>query len=183
MSTLHPPHPPHPPHAHPAGRAPHRPLIRLDPGWLFLIAGLAIVACTVLIPADADLEAARWERNKALAIERHRLARLDRYGQFLAAVLKGDEDVALSLTATQLNLSPADRIPLMVAPEPLAVSASPFPSLEPPPLELPPPPGAEHPPSMLARLATSDRHRLWLISGGVLCVLIGVLPGIPLRRR
>jgi hypothetical protein len=157
-----------------------RPLIRIDPGWLFLMAGLALVAATVLIPAGNDLEDARWERNKALAIERHRVQRLERYGQYLAAVHRGDEDVMLSLVATQLNMSPIERVPLMAVPDPLDTSASPFPALEPEPLVLPPKPRPDTAPSLLTRLTTDDRHRLWLIAAGVVCILIGVLP--PLAR-
>lgn len=155
-----------------------RPLVRIDPGWLFLLAGLAVVACTILIPAAADLEAAKWERNKALAIERHRAARLERYGQYLAAVHRGDDDVMLSLMATQLNVSPSYRVPLMAMEDPRRVSASPFPALEPDALVLPPKPDMLNDPSLLTRLTTGERSRLWLIAGGVLSILLGVLPAV-----
>lgn len=169
------------PTLHGPSHAVMRPLVRLDPGWLFLIAGIATLAATVLIPAAADLDEARWQRNKALAIERHRLDRLERYGQYLAAVQRGDEDVTLSLLATQLNLSPVARIPLTPVVDPGRTNASPFPALEPDPLTLPERSPLQEHPSILLRLTTSDHHRLWLIAGGVFCTLIGLLP--PVVRR
>lgn len=175
-------------HAAPAVAAVHaptvavkRPLFRLDAGWLFLAAGVAVIAATVLIPAAADLDEAHWQRNKALAIERHRLERLERYAQYLAAVQRGDEDVVLSLMATQLNRSPIARVPLTPVSEPARTSASPFPALEPDPLTLPERMPLQKNPSLLLRLTTNDHHRLWLIAGGVFCVLIGLLP--PAVRR
>ncbi len=158
-----------------------RPLFRFDAGWLFLIAGITALAATVLIPAAADLDEARWQRNKALAIERHRIERLERYGQYLAAVQRDDEDVTLTLLATQLNLSPVARIPLTPVADPGRTNASPFPSLEPDPLRLPERSPLQEHPSILLKLTTSDHHRLWLIAGGVLCTLIGLLP--PVVRR
>lgn len=166
------------PTVHPPSHQVTRPLFQLDAGWLFLIAGIGLLGATVLVPAAADLAEAEYQRNRALAIERHRQVRIERYGQYLAAVLRADEDVVLSLTAMQLNRSPVDRIPLMPEPEPGKTSASPFPALEPPPLVMPERPADQQRPSILTRLTTNDHHRLWLIAGGVVCVLIGLLPPV-----
>src|SRR5437763_930116 len=68
----------------------------IDPGWLFAIAGLAILACTVLLPALDDLGEARWQRDRALAIEKHRLVRLARYKQYLDALDSKDPALILS---------------------------------------------------------------------------------------
>ena len=35
--------------------------VRIDPGWLFVIAGLAICVAAVLVPAQRDLHELRWE--------------------------------------------------------------------------------------------------------------------------
>ncbi len=169
------------PAVHQPSHAVTRPLFRLDAGWLFLTAGLALVATTVLIPAAADLDEARWQRDKALAIERHRLDRLERYGKYLAAVQRADEEVVLSLMATQLNRSPVGRVPIMPVDEPARTSASPFPTLEPDALVLPERYPLQQRPSLLLRLTTSDHHRLWMIAAGVLCVLVGLLP--PAKRE
>ncbi len=154
----------------------HRPLIRLDAGWLFLMAGLCTLAATVLIPAQHDLDLARWQRDRAAAIERHRLDRIERYGTYLQAVQNDDECVVLTLAAVQLNRSPVDRVPLSVRAEPGNTSASVFADLEPPPAVMPPKPVVGERSSMLARWTINDRTRLWLLAGGVLCVLIGLLP-------
>lgn len=153
-----------------------RPLFVPDAGWLFLIAGVGILAATLIIPAQHDLDLARWQRDRAVAIEKHRMDRLERYGTYLAAVERADECVVMSLAASQLNKSPVDRIPLDARPDPGLTSASVYPALEPPPIELPPKPGVSERSSLLARWTIADHTRLWLLAGGMLCVLIGVLP-------
>lgn len=153
-----------------------RPLIRLDPGWLFLIAGAAVVACTVLIPAQRSLDNAQWERDRALAIENHRVLRLERYAAYLDALNRGDESVLLSLAATQLNMSPEDRVPLAMPDDPSMTSASVFPALEPAALQLPVRPEKARTPSLLERLTIGDTSRLWLMALGLICMVWGLLP-------
>jgi len=149
------------------------PLFRLDPGWLFLIAGLALLAATVLIPAADDLAEARWHRDRATAVENYRAKRLENYSDFLDAVARQDQSLLLSLAATQLNLAPADRVPMLDTTEVGTRSASVFPALEPTfiPAQAP-----RRPDSTLQRWATDNRKRLWLIVSGGMCVLIGLLP-------
>lgn len=157
---------------HSAGRA--RPSARLlDPGWLFLLAGLAILAATVLIPAQDDLDEARWLRDRALAVEAHRQQRLDRYGEYLSSLDNADQSLIQSLAASQLNQIPDDRVPLPGATDTARSSASVFPALEPDPLRLS---DRAKVGSMLERWTTDDRTRIWLIGAGALCVLIGLLP-------
>ncbi len=156
------------------------PLFRVDAGWLFLIAGLAVLAATVLIPAQHDLDVARWQRDRAAAIETHRKTRLEHYGQYLRAVQGGDESVVLSLAAVELNKSPVDRVPLNPRRDPTNVSAAVFGQLEPEALDLPPMPVVSARSSILARWTIDEHTRLWLLAAGVLSVLIGLLP--PARR-
>lgn len=151
-------------------------LSRLDPGWLFLLAGLAVLIATVLIPAHDDLARARLQRDRARAIEARAAERLAHYSDYLDALRRGDRAVSLSLAATQLNLAPADRRVLETAPggwDPGAFDASVFAALEPDPTPLP---ELTLPDTALRRLTTADGARLWLIAGGALCVLIGLLP-------
>jgi hypothetical protein len=152
----------------------------LDPGWLFLLAGVAIVSATVLIPAQRDRDEARWYRDRVAAVEQHRQQRLERYDRYVTALRSGDETLVLSLAATQLNQAPSSMEPL-VAPSKLATRpASPFAALEPEPLVLPERPERLDPESpnlsMLERWSTNERSRLWLLAGGALCILIGLLP-------
>ena len=152
------------------------PLFRLDAGWLFLLVGLAVLAATVLIPAQHDLDLACWQRDRAAAIEKHRLTRLEHYGQYLRAVQGGDESAVLSLAAIELNKSPVDRVPLHPRQDPSNVSAAVFPHLEPAPVELPPRPVVSAQSSILARWTIDEHTRLWLLGAGVLSMLIGLLP-------
>ena len=153
-----------------------RPLIRIDAGWPFLLTGIGILAATVLIPAQHDLEIVRWQRDRAVAIEQHRMDRLERYGTYLAALERNDETVMLSLAASQLNKSPAVRIPLDTRTDPSRTSASVFPELEPGPVKLPEKPAITERSSLLSRWAIDDTLRLWMLAAGMLCVLVGVLP-------
>ena len=159
-----------------AVRARAVPLFRLDPGWLFLLVGITTIAATVLIPAQHDLDIARWQRDRAGVIEKHRLERLEHYGKYLRSLDCADETVVLSLAAVELNQSPLDRVPLNPRPDPASVTASVFPQLEPEPAVMPPKPVVTSRSSLLARWTIDDRTRLWLLAGGVLCTLIGLVP-------
>jgi hypothetical protein len=179
------------------------PLVRLDPGWLFVLAGLVLIAATALIPAQRELAVAHWHRDRALAVEAHHRQRVTNYQAYFHALERNDDTVVLSLAATQLNRSPETRVPLSEPVDITRVTGSVFPQLEPPPLVEPAPPahyaraqalsdaranelrtGQPVAPellmdpreSTLERWATDDRLRLWLFAGGVLCLLIGLLP-------
>ncbi len=155
------------------------PLFRFDPGWLFLIAGMVTLALTVLIPAQHDLDIALWQRERAASIERHRQERIDHYAAYLKALDRNDDTVVMSLAAVQLNKSPVSVVPLPghVTQDPTGVSASIFPHLEPAAPTLPGKPIVTARSSILARWTINDHTRLWMLAGGVLCVLIGLLPG------
>ena len=150
-----------------------------DPGWLFLVAGLAVLASVMLIPAQDDLESARWQRDRALAIERHRLERLERYAAYLDAVDRGDEAVLRSLAAMQLNKAPAGWIPVSLdeagglVSDPARATASVFPALEPEPLKIEERVKVR---TTLSDLVTGKDSRWLMLIGGAVCVLIGVLP-------
>ncbi len=173
--------PARPPRSRPPGsaRAPRgaAPLFAIDAGWLFLVAGLALLAATVLIPAADDLAEARWRRDRAVAVENYRVRRLENYSDFLDALARQDQTLVLSLAATQLNLAPENRVPMLDPAELGTHSASVFPALEPAFIPAPPP---KRPASTLQRWATDNRRRLWLIVSGGVCVLVGLLP--PARR-
>jgi hypothetical protein len=173
----------------PVIRTPHaqRSPALIDPGWLFLLAGMGILAATVLIPAAEDLSAARFQRDRALLIEAHRIERLGRYEEYLSAIDNKDPSLILSLAESQLNQIPEGRAPIAGARGALGANSdvSVFPSLEPPPLALPTRRKTE---STLERLTTNDHARLWLIAAGAACVLIGLFPasngwGHPGRRH
>ena len=155
----------------PRPRSTGRPLFRLDPGWLFLLPGVVILATTVLMPAHDDLARARAHRDKALALETYRSQRLANHLSYLDALQRGDETVLLDLAASQLNLAPANR-QVIIAPAGMtdasvlnrldATYAAPIVSMP--------------PDSLLHRLTTNRHTRLWMIAGGAMCVLYALLP-------
>jgi len=151
----------------------------LDAGWLFLIAGLALLAAAVLIPAEKEVEEARYLRDRALALEAHRAERLKRHEEYLEALKEQQPALVLSLAAGQLNQIPADRQPIGVTPEQVRATASVFPALEPPPLVMPE--RQEHH-SMLDKWTSDEKSRIWVIAAGSVLVLIGLLPPTVNRR-
>lgn len=159
-----------------AQSGPPAPPALFDAGWLFLIAGLAVLVATVLIPAAEDLHQAQYLRDRAVLIEEHRQARLERYEQFLGALRDHEPSLVMALAQSQLNQIPADRVPILPVSDSARVNqanASVFPALEPPPLHLRERRLID---STLQRWATGDTSRLWLIAGGAVCVLVGLLP-------
>ena len=149
---------------------------------MFLIAGLGILASAVLIPASEALDEARFQRDRALASESLRLDRLESYRAYLAALDERQPALLAQLRAIQLNQYPEGMRPLgEPAGDPALASASVFEMLEPPVPAEPEPPAFFRGRSRLAELAHGERSHLWLIAGGAVCLLIGVLP--PARIR
>jgi hypothetical protein len=155
----------------PIGSETSRPLF--DPGWLFLLAGFGLLGSLVLIPAMEDVEVARFKRDQVLAIEAHRDSRMARYDEFINAVDNRQPSVLLSLAQTQLNQIPADRGALPFRGNEGRADASVFPSLEPEPLVLP---AREKTVSRLEHLVTDEHTRPFMIIGGAVCILLGLLP-------
>lgn len=159
---------------------PARPLLApLDPGWLFLLAGLVMLAAAVLIPAQHDLADARWRRDAALAHERNRLERLGRYEEYLAAIDRADPALVESLATSQLGLVPKGGEPVGSLAHPNMLDASVFRQLEPGAVTVASPPTSD---SILSRLVSARQTRLWVIAGAAVCVLIGALPHAARRR-
>lgn len=150
----------------------------IDPGWLFMVAGLGVLSATVLIPAKDDLDQARWLRDRGLLIERERTDRLALYREYTDAVKSESPSLVMSLAASQLHQIPADRKPIPGMTPAADAPASVFPALEPEPPVLT---DRRKPDSTLFRWTTNERTRMWLIAGGSLMVLVGLLP--PGRRR
>ena len=144
-----------------------------DPGWLFLLSGLALLGAVVIIPAVEDVAAARFKRDQVLAIEKHRDTRMARYEEFINAVDNREPALLVALAQTQLNQIPTDRGALPLASNDGRDNASIFPSLEPEPLKLPERTKAI---SRLEHLTTDPATRPFVIIGGAFLVLIGLLP-------
>ena len=93
-----------------------RPLRReIDPGWLFVVAGLALCAVGLLVPAQRDLRTMRRQVT-LLAQEWDRQAReLEAHEIFLEQIQDREPDVIRRLAAAQLNLVPAGETPVLLA--------------------------------------------------------------------
>ncbi len=147
-----------------------------DPGWLFIAAGMVILVCSAVLPAQDDLHHARWLRDRARVIEAHRLARIGLHEDYLEALRGQDPNLLLSLAEQQLNQIPIDRTPIAAGGSdgPLVqAAATVFPALEPDPSTLP----KEHKvDSLLHRLVTGPTTRLWMVALATALVLIGLLP-------
>ncbi|MHC4385219.1 MAG: hypothetical protein ACYS0J_20655 [Planctomycetota bacterium] len=99
------------------------PTIRLDAGWLYILAGLALCAAGILVPARRDLEDLRRQLDR-LADERAISdARLHAYGSFLHLLNEDDPALIRRLAAAQLNLVPADEKPVLMAASRTATAA------------------------------------------------------------
>jgi hypothetical protein len=157
-----------------------RPLFTPDPGWLFLIAGVALCAATALVPAYDELAEAETSRDRARSAEKYELRRLANYSSYRDALASGEPTLALTLAATHLNLVPIDRRSIPLPGEKSQPDLLPFPALEPPP---PAPISRAVPDTLLQRWTTDDRSRLWLLAAGAFCIFVGLLPATTPRRR
>ncbi|MEZ6212396.1 MAG: hypothetical protein R3B46_14335 [Phycisphaerales bacterium] len=82
---------------------------RVDPGWMYLCAGSAIVVAGVLIPANHDLAESRALRDRAIVSADYAAGGWRRTPDFLESLDSGDETVMTNLAATQLNTVPATK--------------------------------------------------------------------------
>ncbi len=155
----------------------HRaPITYLDSGWLFVLAGVGLLAATVILPAMDELAEVRIQRDRALAIEHHKSLRLKSYQEYLGAVEREEPALVMALAASQLNQIPQGRTLIVDLPETRTLGtadASVFGALEPAAAKLP---ERQEVDSILERWTSSDTFRPWLIVGGAVCVFIGLLP-------
>jgi hypothetical protein len=150
--------------------ADHALITRFDAGWLFLLAGLAICAAGVLIPANNDLNVTR---HQLALLQRQETITNDRVAahlDFLKDLEQGDPALVRRLAASQLNLMRNGEQAVLVASsikEPITQWIDSTVPVRPMPL-------ADQARSALSRLSTGP-HRLWFLASGVLCVFIGLL--------
>ena len=161
-----------------SARGPGAPLFRVDPGWLFVLAGLVVCAAGVLMPAQADLHTLR-QRSDDLQVEESRwYARLKAHADFIDRMEREEPDLIRRLAAAQLNMIPSGETPVLLAasnPPPVTQWIDGTVTMEPrtdKPLAV----------STLSRLANGP-DRLWLFAGGIMCVFIGLMLGPGLTSR
>lgn len=148
-------------------------LRRLDAGWLYLLAGAALVSSMVLIgPAD-DLAQLRHRRDRLAGLESDAITRLQAYETFLEALDDADPMLVRRLAAAQLNLIPESVKPIgLIGVELDAHVDDWIHEALPPPTVVDPPQVKD---SWLRRLAAGPT-RLWTMLAGMLLIFIGLLP-------
>ncbi|MGA1266806.1 MAG: hypothetical protein ACO32J_06465 [Phycisphaerales bacterium] len=154
------------------------PLFRPDAGWLFTLAGLAILVAAALLPAERDLHDLRQQLARIEWRESANLQRMRAYERFRRDLSAGDPSLLRRLAASQLNLMPEGQSPLLMATSiahtvadwvEASVAVDPF---EPQPL----------PDTLLGRLA-AGQGRLWLMAGGAMSVFVGLVMGYGVSQR
>ena len=150
-----------------------RPLsspLRLDPGWPFLLAGLAVCCASILVPAHEDLATLREQTGRLHAQEGASLARLNAQVEFIEQLEANDPALVRRLAASQLNLVPADQTPVLLASSRTAGVSEWIDATLPAPEHGP----KERSRTLLSRL-TNGTHRLWIMAAGVMAVFVGLL--------
>ena len=157
------------------------PLFQLDPGWPYVLAGLALFAAGVLIPAHNDLASLRAKLSRMRHEETIAYSRLKSYTDFIVALDEEDPVLVRRLAAAQLNLIPKGQRPVLQAAsfnDPVkqwiesSVAAAPLSADELPRQ------------SSLAQWAGGP-NRLWLFAAAAMSVFVGLMlgPTAPPRRR
>jgi hypothetical protein len=155
-----------------------RPLFRIDPGWLFVIAGLAMLSAVIVLPGRRAVHDMREQLRVLKDQEALAFERLNAYEQFVQSLRQGDEQVIRRLAASHLNLVPEGQTAVMLAesldqtvPEWIDETVDVSPSHETPYDE-----------TLLVRLS-EGKHRLWLLCGSVLVIFFGLLMGPDFESR
>ncbi len=149
-----------------------RPFFNPDPGWLFLVAGIALIVSAAVIPEAEKVHAMRTQLTAIGAAEEHNAARITACSRFLDDLKGGDQGLVRRLAASQLNLMPRGETALLVA---TSIDSTPSDWIEasvlPPPFE-----PEEYPDTLLARW-TLGPQRLWVIAAGAFAVFLGLIFG------
>ncbi len=149
-----------------------RPLFNPDPGWLFLVSGIALIVSAAIIPEAEKVHAMRTQLSAIGAAEKHNFARMEACSRFLDDLKAGDQGLVRRLAASQLNLMPRGETPLLIA---TSISATPSDWIE---ASVPPPDFEEEefPDTLLSRW-TLGGQRLWIIAAGAFAIFLGLIFG------
>ncbi len=150
----------------------YRPLFRIDPGWPFVLAGLALLIAGVLIPAQRELHELRGQQKLVEANEVRLYARLEAYDRFLHDLRAGDPELVRRLAIAQLNIVPKGEQSLLLTPG-LNQTVAQWIDESVPPVTLQPEP---YPDTLLGRLALGPK-RLWLLAAAAFLLFVGLLIG------
>lgn len=169
------------------------------PGWLLLLAGLALIALAVLVPTWAESRAMQWQ----LSLVREQAKRMEEqqksYTDFDSALAADDPVLVERLAFFHLRLKPANAEPLFspwnatlppktngTTPKPangmrsIGAPAGNVPSVEQLLYKPMPTPGVDFPEyqpveTRLTRLTTKPVTRVLMLAAGICCVVGGLL--------
>ncbi len=157
-----------------------QPLFRIDPGWLFLVAGLLLIGASVLVPQEARLHDLRQQLGILERLEDFGERRALAYAKFIDQVEAGDPSVVRRLAAAQLRIVDDGYERIAEADSARApVSEWIDASVPVPPVE------AMAPTDTLLYRWTKGRHQFWLGGLGAFSAFVGLIMGVehPGRRR
>lgn len=157
-----------------------RPLFDPDPGWLFLIAGLAMICAAVILPVHRQLHELRQQVASLEAEEQTSLGRLKAHAAFRDLLAQEDPTLMARLAASQLNMIRRGERAVLIATTsdaPLTdwVDATVLPVKS---------DATPYPESRLVRLVTGDK-RQWVLAASAFCIFAGLVlgPARESRRR
>lgn len=147
-----------------------KPLIRIDGGWLYVIAGLLVCTTGILIPVEQNLRDLKDQLQAIQSREYQTSLHLAATSKVIDQLDAGEPALLRRLAASQLNIVPAASTPILrslAPPLPLSewVEAT---------IRDQNSVTTTRRRSLLTRL-TSGRRRLWVFGVGVLCVFFGLL--------
>ncbi len=147
-----------------------RPLFRFDAGWLFVLAGLALVGTGAVTSSQRDRHELKQQLEELRHAERANFKLLEAYDRFTQDLEAGDPSLVRRLAAGQLNVMPKAEAPILMATSVNApVSEWIDASVEVEPFEPEPVPD-----TLLARLTDGPR-RLWALGAGAFLVFVGLV--------
>ncbi len=148
------------------------PLFNPDPGWLFLVAGIALIVCAAVIPEAEKVHVMRTQLQTIRFGQQHNFARMAACSKFLDDLKAGDQGLVRRLAASQLNLMPRGETALLIA---TSIDSTPSDWIEasvtPPIYDADP-----YPDTLLSRW-TLGPQRLWVIAAGAFSVFLGLIFG------
>jgi len=158
-----------------------------DSGWLFILAGGAMISAMVLIPAADNLTQLQGRRDHLQARVNAETRRLEAYGSFYDALNREDPMLVRRLAASELNLIPDDAEPVAMLEETgdgldASIDGWIERTLDEPGVEYGGVAGGEargEPRVTVLRRLASGGSRLWIMIAGVAAVFVGLLP--PMR--
>jgi len=146
----------------------------IDAGWLFIIAGLAVCAATLLIPAQQDLHSVTLQRAQLQAHSMASTRRMAAYDTVLDGLQQQDPVVMKRLASNQLNLLPEGETPLLLDASTSDGSLDDWVQKTTRQDPAPPPLARD---TVLARLS-SGPYRTVMIAAGIFSIFLGLLgPG------